>query len=143
MLAACTQMPADNAGVPLDFAQAPRIRAGLWTLDVVIDGNLRLPTRQFCDGGRTIVHEAPASDVQWRGRKINEHEFLLIGSRLYEGRQTHARYFLKGDFSSAFVIDRRFWTDGVPSDASSDEAAYRYVGACPAGMAAKSGALVG
>jgi hypothetical protein len=139
LIAACSPSPTDNAGAPLDLAHAPHIRAGLWTIDIVIDGNLSLAQSRVCDGGRSIAREDPDGKVQWSGRQLSDHEFLLVGAREDEGRTNHARIDISGDLSRAFVIKSRFWSDGLFSDPSSSEATYRYIGPCPAGMRVHTG----
>jgi hypothetical protein len=134
LLVACSHTPADDGGVALDLTHAPHIRAGLWAIDTILDGNLRLPANRLCDGGRSIARENPDGKVRWSGRRLSDHEFLLIGDREDDGRKNHARIDISGDLSKAFVMKSHFWTDGFPSNPSSNEATYQYLGPCPEGM---------
>lgn len=140
LLAACSPAPVDEkSGTPLDLAKAPHIRAGLWTLDAVLDGRQHFPQTRTCDAGRSIARDSQGGAIQWTGRRLADNKWLLLGSREDGGHLTHARIEVDGDLSSAFVMTTDSWTDGVlGGDRSSDVVAYRYVGPCPAGMIAET-----
>jgi hypothetical protein len=143
MLTACSAAPANDAGAPLDLAQAPHIRAGLWTIDTVSEGKWRDPTRRICDGGRPIGRNDPSGRVQWTARQFSDHEFVLLGATKDEYGRHNARIDITGDLSSYFAVRAEFHDEGLFSHPSSYVSTYRYVGQCPAGANVRGGSLYG
>jgi hypothetical protein len=139
-LAACSPSDADESGIPLDQVHPPRIKAGLW--EVAFTGGVAVPTRQLCDGGRSIITARSPGCAGWQAKLIGRGTIVLTDSCDGHGETTRLRRTVTGDLNSSFVVDDRVETDRglLPPLTEHRVSTYRYLGsACPVGTTVRRG----
>jgi hypothetical protein len=125
-------------GVPLESIATPHVRPGLWVVSEVLNGN-PVADRRACIGNMKIdVPHRPDCDP-YVGRFVAPNSYRLSGA-CPDGPLTKMNESLTvtGDLQHAFVAVRAMTEEGFHNHQFSTTKAYRFVGACPAGIAVES-----
>lgn len=127
-LGACNQF----GGTPVDMANPPHTKAGLWVEAGTLHGQTRAPF-QFCDPGRAIFPPKDAACSQWQAVRTPDGAIDFHAVCADAGATIRLHRHIAGDLASAFTDDITSTMD-APKNTLSAHAALRYVGPCPPGM---------
>jgi hypothetical protein len=129
-LAACSQ-----ASQPIDMANPPRTKAGLWVMTGSLHGQARAPFT-FCDTGTAILPPKDPSCSQWQALRTADGaiEFNAVCTDSGATIRLHRR--IVGDLASSFTDDvtSTMEAQGQPKSTLTSHAVLRFQGPCAPGM---------
>lgn len=131
-LGACNQL----GGSPIDMANPPRMKAGLWVMSGALEGEPVRPMQECSAGDVSILPpKDPACSQQLAARTPDGSiDYHAVCNRFGQTLRVHRH--IVGDISSAFTADTNSVVQkpGAADINLSSHFQYRYHGACPPGM---------
>lgn len=119
-------------GTPIDMANPPHTKAGLWAETGVFHGQPRAPF-SFCDPGRAIFPPKDPSCSQWQAVRTVDGAIDFHAVCADAGATIRMHRHIVGDLASGFTDDVTSVLD-APDNTLSAHSVLRYVGPCPSGM---------
>jgi hypothetical protein len=124
-----------NQGTPIDMANPPRTKAGVWVESGTLHGQARAPFT-FCDAGRPIFPPKDATCSQWQAVRLGDGSLDFNAVCADHGATIHMHRRIVGDLATGFTDDITSVMDAPnePRSTLSAHSALRYQGPCPPGM---------
>jgi hypothetical protein len=108
------------------------MRPGLWEEVWVFNGKTT-PTKRYCDAGRAILPLEKPGCTEYRISRTGPRT-LVLGSICKDGEtSTSMHREVSGDFASGYSANGTMEVSGLTRAVVHES--YRYLGACPAGLA--------
>jgi hypothetical protein len=119
-------------GTPIDMANPPHTKAGLWAEAGTFNGKPRAPST-FCDPGRAIFPPKDRNCSEWQAMRTGDGAIDFHAVCPDSGATIRMHRHITGDLASGFTDDITSDLD-APRNTISSHSVLRYVGPCPPGM---------